>query len=369
MHMKSGALKVIAHKEIFDHVRSRKFLLIFGIFLIISMAGLVGGLIEYQKQLDSYNEQLSVAGEDEMGHMSYGKPSLLTIFYLISPLIISLGGVLGIAMGFDLITKEKESKSLKILLSNPIYRDEVINGKALGAIGALLIALSIVAVILLAIMLIFGVVPDADQFGRMLIFGAAAFLMIFSYFAISLFMSTISSDSGNALIYSLIILILFSTLIPVFAYGPVMNLVAGDPPEPPESLMRDTREHVVFSSGTSTSIVASGGEDVEAVDLDPYEEEWDKFNEKSQAYWKKRQAIGDAIGLLSPSTNFQTISLKVIWSSSGMPMPMSMDGGCEEDTSLGGILSDLLKNIIALLVIPAIFFGAAYVRFMRLDIR
>jgi len=368
MRMKSGALKVIAHKEIFDHVRSRKFLLIFGIFLIISMTGLAGGLIEYQKQLDSYNEQLSVAGEDEMGHMSYGKPSLLTIFYLISPLIISLGGVLGIAMGFDLITKEKESKSLKILLSNPIYRDEVINGKAVGAIGALLIALGIVAIISLAIMLIFGIIPDADQFGRMLIFGAAAFLMIFSYFAIALFMSTISSDSGNALIYSLIILILLSSLLPVFAYGPVMNLVAGDPPEPPESLMRGSMtDGFLVSTHISSSIVSSDGEEVKYVD--PNQEEWDKFNEKSRAYWEKRQAISDAIGLISPSSNFQKISMEVITSASGMPMPMSRDGEFEKDTSLGGILSDLLKNIIALLVIPAIFFGAAYVRFMRLDIR
>ncbi|MCK4269508.1 MAG: ABC transporter permease [Methanogenium sp.] len=363
--MKSGALKVIAHKEILDHVRSRKFLLIFGIFLIISMAGLVGGLIEYQEQLDSYNDRLSVVSEDEMSYAPYWKPSLLTIFYQISMLVISLGGALGIAMGFDLITKEKESKSLKILLSNPIYRDEVINGKALGAIGALLIALGIVAIISLAIMLIFGIVPDADQFGRMLIFGAAAFLMIFSYFAISLFMSTISSDSGNALIYSLIILIFLSTLLPVFAYGPVMNLVAGVPPEPPESLMKENMELVISTSGTIVSSEDGSGEYVEYID--PNQEEWDKFSEKSQAYWEKRQAISDTIGLISPSGNFQKITMEVITSAS--VMPMYMDEEFEKDTSLGGILSDLLQNIIALLVIPAIFFGAAYVRFMRLDIR
>jgi len=366
--MKSGAWKVIASKEIFDHIRSRKFMLIFGIFLIISMVGLVGGLIDYQKQLDSYNEQLSVAGEDEMGYMPYWKPSLLSIFFQISPMIISLGGVLGIAMGFDLITKEKESKSLKILLSHPIYRDEVINGKALGAIGALLIALGTVSIISLAIMLIFGIVPDADQFSRMLIFGAAAFLMIFSYFAIALFMSTISSDSGNALIYSLIILIFLSSLLPVFAYGPVMNLVAGDAPEPPESLMRGGGggwSHT-FTTSSSVSVSSDGGPVEEYVD--PDQEEWDKYNKKSKAYWEKRQAISDAIGLLSPSSNFQAISREVIWSASGRPMPMDKDG-FEEDNSLASTLSDLLKNIIALLVTPAIFFGAAYVRFMRLDIR
>ena len=41
------------------------------------------------------------------------KPSVLLVFYKMSLLFIMIGGILGIAMGFDLITREKESKSLK----------------------------------------------------------------------------------------------------------------------------------------------------------------------------------------------------------------------------------------------------------------
>ncbi|GEM_PF-4930676 len=44
-----------------------------------------------------------------------------------------IGVVLGIAMGVDLVTREKESKSLKSLLAYPVFRDEMINGKAPGA--------------------------------------------------------------------------------------------------------------------------------------------------------------------------------------------------------------------------------------------
>ena len=81
-------------------------------------------------------------------------------------------------MGFDLISKEKETKALKILLSHPIYRDEVINGKALGGLMALAIALGITFIVTFAILLISGIVPEGDELSKILIFGGATFLMI-----------------------------------------------------------------------------------------------------------------------------------------------------------------------------------------------
>jgi ABC-type Na+ efflux pump permease subunit len=62
------------------------------------------------------------------------KPSILFIFQRMRWQMPLLGAILAIAMGFDLITREKESHSLKSLLSHPVFRDEIINGKALGGI-------------------------------------------------------------------------------------------------------------------------------------------------------------------------------------------------------------------------------------------
>jgi len=55
--------------------------------------------------------------------------------------LVPFGGMLAIATGFDVVPKEKETRSLKTLLSHPVYRDEVINGKALAGVAALGIAL------------------------------------------------------------------------------------------------------------------------------------------------------------------------------------------------------------------------------------
>ena len=107
---------------------------------------------------------------------------MLSVFNEMSSLMATIGVILGIAMGFDLVTREKESKSLKILLSHPVYRDEVINGKALGGIAAIALAMGVVLVISLAVMLLFGIVPNFEETVRMFLFGALSFLLVFSFF-------------------------------------------------------------------------------------------------------------------------------------------------------------------------------------------
>ena len=70
------------------------------------------------------------------------QPSILSIFqHLISSLML-FGGMLAIATGFDPISKEREARSLKALLAYPVYRDEVINGKAFDGVAALAVPLT-----------------------------------------------------------------------------------------------------------------------------------------------------------------------------------------------------------------------------------
>ncbi|QSZ67423.1 ABC transporter permease [Methanofollis aquaemaris] len=366
--MRSGGLRVIAAKEFRDHIRSRRFHILLAIFLVIAAVGLIDGSIQYNKQIDEYNENLAQASDDEMVPGYFGwKPSILSAFFRMSMLIVTVGVVLGCAMGFDLISREKESKSLKILLSHPVYRDEVINGKALGGIAAIALAMAIVLALSFAILLIFGIVPDLDESVRILLFGGLSFLLIFSYFAISLFMSTVAKDSSNALIYTLIIFIVLSTLIPAIATNEsVMNVVIGEPPE----FNGPSGPYAVSSS----SAASSTGEVVDTSEID---RAWEEYRERSDAYWEKRRAFTDAVNLLSPSYNYQQMAMAV--TEPRISIAVQNVGSYSPDiyedlpesglAILGSLMGVLVKNIIALLVIPAAFFGLAWVRFMREDIR
>ncbi|WP_067047143.1 ABC transporter permease [Methanofollis ethanolicus] len=371
--MRSAGLKVIAGKEFRDHLQSRKFHLIFGVFLVIAVIGLIGGAVEYQKQLDDYNKNQAAVSDDEFESHSYfsWKPTILSAFNEMTTLMTTIGVILGIAMGFDLITREKESKSLKILLSHPIYRDEVINGKALGGVAAIALAMGIVLVISLAIMLLFGIVPNFEETVRMFLFGALSFLLVFSFFAIALFMSTVAKDSGSAIIYTLIIMIVLSSLLPIFTYGSVYTAVFGQPPDPPET------SSMIRYGGGGVYVSSAVAIDVEGVKSDPeVDEAWQEYEEKSRAYWEQRQAVNDAVSLLSPTSNYQRLALAVTNPQMAQMMknsydPISADDEIPQDgfSALFALLGDMAKNIAALIITPALFFGLAWVRFMREDVR
>ena len=371
--MKSRGLFVITEKEFQDHTHSRKFLMFLSIILVVTIIGMASGSVDYNKQIDNYNEQLSVVDEDSEMVSYWYKPSIMTIFVSVGALLASLGSILGIAMGFDLITKEKESKSLKILLSNPIYRDEVINGKAAGGILALLLALFITFVIAFAIMLIFGIVPSGNELMYIALFGLAAFLMIFSYFAISMFMSTVAGDSGNSLVYTLIIFVFLSSLLPIFVWSSTTDLIVGPAPEYPEDLINF--DYGVGVGGTTITMTASNevsvSENDEKVTDITEDEAWKKYMEEMEEYWGKREMISGFVNLLSPTNNFQDIINTLAYSDNGMMSMLSSsysptDG---ESTSIMDVLGKLLWNFVALIAIPVVFFGAAYVRFMKLDVR
>ncbi|MFA4877611.1 MAG: ABC transporter permease subunit [Methanoregula sp.] len=365
--MAGRRLFTIAEKEFFDHARSRKFLLIFGILLVVAIVGMIGGITEYNKNLADYNRVQSASSSDGNGFMPE-KPSILGVFSSVATYLVFVGGILGIAMGFDLVSKEKESKSLKILLSHPVYRDEVINGKALGGIIALGCALGVVLFIALATLLIYGIVPDGNELVLIAVFGGVSFLLIFSYFAIALFMSTAMDESGSALIYTIIIFIVLSVLIPTLANDTVIENVIGSQPELPQELL-DQMQKPANSTGSSAGMGVMNG-------LANNKEAWNKFTGRMQAYWEKRQMIHDTLALFSPTMNYETITSSVTYRTSGSGMGgggaiavSSFTMSKKQDTSVEDLLGKIAGNMIALLLFPAVFFGLAYMQFMRLDVR
>jgi ABC-2 type transport system permease protein len=363
--MAQNRLITIAQKEFFDHLRSRKFLLIFGILLIVAVVGLIGGVTEYNKSVKNYNEHQSTVDSPLSSYMKE-KPSILSVFSSVATYLVFVGGILGIAMGFDLVSKEKESKSLKILLSHPVYRDEIINGKALGGIAALGCSLAVVLVIAFATLLIYGIVPDGGEIVLIGVFIAVSFLLMFSYFAIALFMSTVMDESGSALIYTIIIFILLSVLVPTLANDTVMEYVIGSQPELPQELIDQ------MSVPSNKTDASQGG--IVRVSVDTSNAAWNGFNEKMQAYWEKRQMVHDTLALFSPTMNYEMITSAITARTAfdsvvtGSAVT-SFAVNSAEGTDTGDILGGIVANLVALLLFPAVFFGLAYLRFLRLDVR
>jgi ABC-2 type transport system permease protein len=357
--MEAKGLFNVARKEFIDHITSKKFILILALFLIISAYSMHVGMDYYNMRLESYKEQISQIKEEE-GPVRWmpEKPSILIIFQRLHFVMSLLGAILAIATGFDLITREKERGSLKSLLSHPVYRDEIINGKAVGGILALVLSVGIAFIILFAMLLIFSIVPDLDESWRIVLFGAVTVLCLLTYFSIALMASTISKDSGRALMYALIIVLALSFAMPMLG-GMAAESVVGERPEPP--VFQSPVE--IYESGKVIKQIGPMNKEEE--------EEWERYREERKAYNDKKWAIRDAFDIFSPDGNYMAVSISLTdpyvselhsgsWSSSHT---------LGDTTSIQESLEKVWKNIFALFILPVIFFAIAYIKFMRMDIR
>jgi ABC-2 type transport system permease protein len=382
--MTENCVIAIAKKEFFDHLINRKFLLILGILLVVAVVGILNGISDYNASVTTYNNLQKAAPHDGGTTATADlyqkvKPSVLLVFYQMSTFFGVIGGILGIAMGFDLITKEKESKSLKILLAHPVYRDQVINGKTLGGIVAILLALGCTIAVSLAILLLFGIVPDLSELLPILVFCAVTFLLIISFFAIAILMSTLCEESGRSLVYTLIIFVTLGSFIPALITSPlVMEKVIGPAPEMPKMVTGPT-ENLADSVDQAAEAERIQKQNLEA---------WERYNQQNQEYIEKEIKWADMEYLFSPTNNYGKITTfltnpgmmsQMLYGTMGMSSGNFNDPNSDisvsvmlkkiVDLDVYGILAMLLGNIIALLVLPVVFFGLAYVCFMRMDIR
>ena len=357
--MEAKGLFNVARKEFIDHLTSKKFILILALFLIISAYSMHVGMDYYNMRLESYKEQVSQIKEEGPVIMWMPeKPSILIIFQRLHFVMSLLGAILAIAIGFDLITREKESHSLKSLLSHPVYRDEIINGKAIGGILALVFAVGIAFLILFAMLLIFSIVPDLDEFWRIVLFGAVTVLCLLTYFSIALMASTVSKDSGRALMYALIIVLALSFAMPMIG-GMVAESVVGERPERP---MSQSYVEINVSGEVVKQYRPMNKEE---------EEEWERYREERKAYNDKKWAIRDAFDIFSPDGNYMAVSISLT-----DPYVTEVHGGSwgshytpGDTTSIQESLEKVWKNIFALFILPVVFFAIAYIKFMRMDIR
>ncbi|MGB2842948.1 MAG: ABC transporter permease subunit [Halobacteriota archaeon] len=362
--MEAKGLFNVARKEFIGHLTSRKFIVILGLFLIISALAMHQGINFYNNQLESYKEQQSQIKEGSEGPVRWmqEKPTIMSVFMFMSSYIMMLGAILAIAMGFDLVSKEKETKSLKSLLSCPVFRDEIINGKALGGTLALVFAMVTALLISLAMLLIFSIVPSMNELATILVFGIVSIVFLFAYFAIALMMSTVSGDSGSALLCTLVVFFILGSLLPIVG-STVAGMVAGEPPEPP-AFEFDIRDETDDAEGPTIKEVP--------------EEEMQQYQEEVRTHWEKRRHITEAFNIISPNMNYQKISFLIsnpqIYSAvyeQSTPFTSTgyFTGGSEAAPGLQEVLGKVWKNILALIIFSVVFFAIAYVKFMRLDIR
>ncbi|MFY1644742.1 ABC transporter permease, partial [Methanoculleus bourgensis] len=159
--MTAERVSIVARKEFTDQITGWRFLVILALFLSLALMGTYTGIEYYQSDLTRYTEDLiamETADDGPERMMPPVAPPVADIYSSMFKTLVSYGGILALALGFDLVSKEKESRSLKTLLARPVYRDEIINGKALGGVALLALVVGSALLLSTALLLVFSFV-------------------------------------------------------------------------------------------------------------------------------------------------------------------------------------------------------------------
>jgi len=198
----AGAMTV-CRKELADHLGSKRYIVLFALILLLSTMSAYQGL-DYIRN----NPQAGFIAIFSGARYGLSFTSLMVFF----------GPIIGLALGFDAINKERTSGSLSTLLSQPIYRDSVINGKFLAGTMALsLLGVSIITVMCGVAIPFLGFGPTLEDIPRIVLFTLLTILYLAFWLGLGMLYSTVTKKTSTSILMSVATWLLCSIVITIVA--------------------------------------------------------------------------------------------------------------------------------------------------------
>jgi ABC-2 type transport system permease protein len=203
------SLVTIIKKELADHFSSYRFTIIFALIAMVSL------ITAYMVGLNIRKELEGVAKPQFIFLMLF--TSTGTVFSLVQ-FVAFFGPLVGLILGFDTINRERNEGTLSKLLSQPIYRDAVINGKFLA--GVALITIMMVSILLVITglgLIILGIVPGVEELWRIFIYLIISIIYISLWLGIAILFSIIFRSTATSALAALAVWIFFSFFVSIGA--------------------------------------------------------------------------------------------------------------------------------------------------------
>jgi len=211
-----GVTLKIAKKEIKDALRNKLFFIILGLLLLLCIVSITLGSLQIRAAMDTYNSSIDLL-------KSIGKTQLPPKPDL-NPLSVAkgfvnyfgiIGALLAIILGNNSIVKERRNGTLKLLLSRPIFRDSLINGKLLGNIILLALISGLTFLITyLSMRVIGGVAFSGNVTLRLTMFFVMGFLYMVVFLSLAVTLSLMVNNGNKALLITILLWLVFAFIFP-----------------------------------------------------------------------------------------------------------------------------------------------------------
>ncbi|MEE8420408.1 MAG: ABC transporter permease [Dehalococcoidales bacterium] len=196
-------MTAILRKELADYFTSIRFIILFTLMLFVSAGG-----------LRAASEGIRGANLPE-GFVFLGLFTTAgSLIPSVTNLLVLLVPIIGIALGFDAINSERTGGTLSRILSQPLYRDSVINGKFLAGVVTLVVMVGASVLLISGYGLrMIGVPPTAEEVIRLFMYFVLTIIYGAFWMGLAMMFSILLRRISSSLLISLGIWIFFSIFI------------------------------------------------------------------------------------------------------------------------------------------------------------
>jgi ABC-2 type transport system permease protein len=206
----------IAKKEITDALRNKLFLITLGLLLLLTVVSIILASIQVRAAMSEYNNSvgfLKAMGKTELPPAPNLNPLAASKGFV--NYLGMIGALLAMILGNNAIVKERRSGTLKLLLSRPVFRDSLLNGKLLGNLGILALISALVGMITYVSLLLIGNVSlSGNEITRMIFFFIMSFLYMAFFLILAVTLSLVSSNGNKALLTTIILWLILAFVFP-----------------------------------------------------------------------------------------------------------------------------------------------------------
>ena len=223
---RSPGWTVIAGKEFADHLHSARMVVLLLLLWVVAFVPLFFASQQISAQASGASQTPAVflflftLGPEQVPFLS-----VVTFIGLVGPL-------LGVAFAFDAVNGERAEGTLPRLLSQPIHRDDVINGKfAAGLAVIMLVLVAVIGLIAGFGLLRLGIVSSGEEVIRLLAWLVGTVAYVSLWLAFGLLLSVLIRRAATSALIGLgtwVLLTIFGPLIVTFVNRVVGISTASD---------------------------------------------------------------------------------------------------------------------------------------------
>lgn len=201
---RSTRVRTLAHHELRAATRSRLLVVLAAILVVVTVVSVYVGAVDYRSQIADYTAYLQAAQASGVTQLPPPPLRLLSLLQGAMEYLEILGAVIGVALGYLSVTRERAGRTLALLRTRPVSTGELAAGSILGAaavLGTVLAATAVAAVLCLGI-IGHGWV-DAGQGLQLLLAYTAALLYLLTFYCLGVIATARARTAANGLLVAL----------------------------------------------------------------------------------------------------------------------------------------------------------------------